>query len=115
MDIYFIGPKELLLSSSITEATIEDCIKYCENKDILAIDTETTGIDWNKEKENATKALEIEAPIAVLMVSKILYAGTRIAGTTSSMILKQDMGKIKFTEIDTGDPDNPKMITYKKL
>lgn len=50
MDIYFIGPKELLLSSSITEATIEDCIKYCENKDILAIDTETTGIDWNKEK-----------------------------------------------------------------
>ena len=47
--IHFIGPVSPLCND-INCCTIDEVIDYIKDKDILAIDTETSGVDWNKEK-----------------------------------------------------------------
>tara|TARA_R100000406_G_scaffold25810_1_gene16555 strand:+ start:2173 stop:4056 length:1884 start_codon:yes stop_codon:yes gene_type:complete len=44
--IYFVGHTN---TESLT-ATIEEVVKYCEDKSVLAVDTETTGLDFLKDK-----------------------------------------------------------------
>ncbi|MCD4719691.1 MAG: FapA family protein [Desulfobacula sp.] len=68
-----------------------------------------------KEKEKLIGKLEKENPVPELKVSKKLYTGTRITGTQASMILKQDLGASKFTEIDSENPDSPKQLIHQTL
>ncbi|MCD4674777.1 MAG: FapA family protein, partial [Desulfobacula sp.] len=84
----------------------------CEKK-IEELNQEIKNI--NKEKEKLTSRLEKEDPIPELKVNKKLYTGTRITGTQASMILKQDLGASKFTEIDSENPDNPKQLIHQTI
>lgn len=68
-----------------------------------------------KEKEKIIGKLENDTPIPELKATKKLYTGTRIIGTQASMILKQDFGASKFTEIDSDNPDNPKQLIHQTL
>ncbi|MCK5162109.1 MAG: DUF342 domain-containing protein [Desulfobacula sp.] len=68
-----------------------------------------------KEKDKLISRLEKEDPIPELKVNKKLYTGTRITGTQASMILKQDLGASKFTEIDSQNPDSPKQLIHQTI
>jgi uncharacterized protein (DUF342 family)/ActR/RegA family two-component response regulator len=67
------------------------------------------------EKKKIISRLERENAVAELKVSKRAYTGTRVTGTLASMILKQDMGASKFTEIDSESPDSPKQLIHQTL
>ncbi|MFH2092717.1 MAG: flagellar assembly protein A [Pseudomonadota bacterium] len=84
----------------------------CEQK-IEEITTAIKAIEV--EKQSIVGRLEKEAPVPELKVTKRLYTGTRITGTQASMILKQDMGASKFTEIDSENPDNPKQLVHQTI
>lgn len=68
-----------------------------------------------KEKEKIVSRLKREKPMPEIKVNKRLYTGTRLTGTQASMILKQDMGASKFTEIDSGSPDSPKQLIHQTI
>ena len=68
-----------------------------------------------EEKQKIVSRLEREDPVAELKVTKRCYTGTRITGTSASMILKQDLGASKFTEIDTENPDSPKQLIHQTI
>ena len=68
-----------------------------------------------EEKQKIVSRLEREDPVAELKVTKRCYTGTRITGTSASMILKQDMGASKFTEIDSENPDSPKQLIHQTI
>ncbi len=72
-------------------------------------------VDIQKEKEMSTKSILETQPIPLLKVNKKIYAGTRIMGTQASMVIKNDLGMSKFEEIDSDDPDTPKLITHQSL
>nr|NJM03882.1 DUF342 domain-containing protein [Desulfobacula sp.] len=84
----------------------------CESR-IEALDQEIK--DIKKEKDKIIGRIEADPPVPELKAVKKIYAGTRITGTAASMILKQDFGASRFTEIDTGDPDNPKQLVHQTL
>lgn len=69
----------------------------------------------NQEKDRIVGRLERENPFPELKATKRIYTGTRITGTESSMIVKQDMGASKFTEIDSQSPDSPKKLVHQTL
>tara|TARA_R110002020_G_scaffold186701_1_gene384762 strand:- start:1488 stop:3374 length:1887 start_codon:yes stop_codon:yes gene_type:complete len=46
--IYFVGNKNFI--STFKQAQIEDVVKYCKDKDILGVDTETEGMDFTCKK-----------------------------------------------------------------
>ena len=49
--IYFIGnTKQIFSSEQYFTATIEDVVKYCSQRNILGVDTETTGLDFISDK-----------------------------------------------------------------
>lgn len=70
--------------------------------------------DLKQEKETSIEFLELNKPVAVLKVKKKIFAGTRIDGTMTSMIVKRNTGTSKFMEIDSTDPGSPgeKQIVY---
>ena len=68
-----------------------------------------------KEKEMSIETLTRIEPVPILKVNKKLYSGTRITGTEASMIIKNDLGMSKFEEINSDNPDNPKLITHQNL
>jgi uncharacterized protein (DUF342 family)/YesN/AraC family two-component response regulator len=84
----------------------------CENK-IVALNEEIKSII--QEKQKIISRLEKDDPVPELKVNKKLYTGTRITGTVANMILKQDFGASKFSEIDSEDPESPKKITHQTL
>ena len=47
--IYFIS-NTTSISTSFKTATIDDVVKYCEDKDVLGVDTETEGFDFTCKK-----------------------------------------------------------------
>ena len=67
------------------------------------------------EKQTIIGRLEKEDAFAEFKISKRIYTGTRIMGTETSMILKQDMGPSKFTEIDSENPDSPKQLVHQPI
>jgi len=77
------------------------------------LNTELSGI--KKEKDMSIEALSKIAPNPVLKVNKKVYSGTRIIGTQATMLIKNDLGMSKFMEINTDDPENPKLITHQTL
>ncbi|OGR25063.1 MAG: hypothetical protein A2277_21115 [Desulfobacterales bacterium RIFOXYA12_FULL_46_15] len=84
----------------------------CEKK-MEGLDEEIKKI--KKDKDKVIGRLETDPPIAELKAFKKIYTGTRITGTKASMILKQDFGASKFTEIDSENPDNPKQLIHQTL
>ena len=49
--IYLVdGSEETIPSPHYQLATIDDVVKYCENKEILGVDTETEGFDFTCKK-----------------------------------------------------------------
>ena len=84
----------------------------CENK-IGELNEEIKSV--NKEKDKLIARFEKEEPIPELKATKKLYTGTRITGTQASMIVKDDLGASKFTEIDSDNPDNPKQLVHQTL
>ena len=46
--IYFVGPDAIL--PCCTKATMQDVVKYCSNKKVLGVDTETEGFDFTCKK-----------------------------------------------------------------
>ena len=44
---YFIGNSDIILNDKYTNVTVEHCLKYFQDKEVIAIDTETKGKDWN--------------------------------------------------------------------
>ena len=84
----------------------------CENK-IGELNKEIKSI--NSEKDKLISRFEKEDPIPELKATKKLYTGTRIVGTQASMIVKDDLGASKFTEIDSDNPDNPKQLVHQTL
>lgn len=48
--IYFIGPDEAMKRDFAAKCSIETAVKYCENQDILGVDTETEGFDFLTKK-----------------------------------------------------------------
>jgi len=67
------------------------------------------------EKDKLIQRLEKDDPVPELKVNKKLFTGTRITGTLASLILKQDLGASKFTEIDSENPDSPKQILHQTM
>ncbi|MBU2431055.1 MAG: DUF342 domain-containing protein, partial [Proteobacteria bacterium] len=65
-----------------------------------------------KEKDKIINRLEKDDPVPEVKITKKAYTGTRITGTTATMILKQDLGASKFTEIDSDNPDSPKQLIH---
>ena len=47
--IYFISNTQSI-SSNFKYATIEDVVKYCKDKEVLGVDTETEGFDFTCKK-----------------------------------------------------------------
>ena len=47
--IYFVG-NSFLLNNNCKPASIDDVVNYCTNITNIAIDTETSGVDYNKDK-----------------------------------------------------------------
>ena len=47
--IYFVGNSPLL-DCNCKPASIDDVVRYCEKLKYIAIDTETSGVDYNKDK-----------------------------------------------------------------
>jgi uncharacterized protein (DUF342 family)/ActR/RegA family two-component response regulator len=85
-----------------------------ENENQIAkLNVEFAGLQ--KEKELSTEALTRTAPDPTIKVNKKIYSGTRITGTQATMIIKDDLGMSKFVEIDSDNPDNPKLITHQTL
>ncbi|MDM8537920.1 hypothetical protein QUF70_14280, partial [Desulfobacterales bacterium HSG17] len=84
----------------------------CENK-IGELNKEIKSIE--SEKNKLISRFEKEDPIPELKATKKLYTGTRITGTQASMIVKDDLGASKFTEIDSDNPDNPKQLVHQTL
>jgi len=84
----------------------------CENK-IEGLNVDIKNIV--KEKDKLMGKLEQEDPVPELKATKKLYSGTRITGTQASMIIKQDLGASKFTEIDSDDKDNPKQLVHQTI
>lgn len=62
------------------------------------------------EKDKLIRRLEKDDPVPELKVNKKVFTGTRITGTLASMILKQDLGASKFTEIDSENPDTKQIM-----
>jgi ribonuclease D len=48
MKIKFIGPDRPF--SDIPTATMDECLSYCRDRSVLGVDTETSGLDFTKEK-----------------------------------------------------------------
>jgi len=48
--IYFIGPDEAMERDFAEKCNIETAVKYCENQDVLGVDTETEGFDFLTKK-----------------------------------------------------------------
>lgn len=48
--IYFIGPDEAMERDFAEKCDIQTVVKYCENQDILGVDTETEGFDFLTKK-----------------------------------------------------------------
>jgi DNA polymerase I-like protein with 3'-5' exonuclease and polymerase domains len=48
--IYFIGPDEAIKRDFADKCNIETAVKYCENQDVLGVDTETEGFDFLTKK-----------------------------------------------------------------
>lgn len=67
-----------------------------------------------KEKDTIIRRLESEPPICELKAVKT-YTGTRITGSKASMILKQDFGPTRFTEIDSQNPDSPRQLIHQPM
>lgn len=67
------------------------------------------------EKQTIIGRLEKDGAVAELKINKRIYTGTRIMGAEASMILKQDMGPSKFTEIDSENPDSPKQLIHQPI
>ena len=47
--IYFVGNSSLL-NNNCKPASIDDVVNYCKDLESIAIDTETSGVDYNKDK-----------------------------------------------------------------
>ncbi|MCG8639653.1 MAG: FapA family protein [Desulfobacterales bacterium] len=67
------------------------------------------------EKLTIIGRLEKDEAVAEFKINKRIYTGTRIMGAEASMILKQDMGPSKFTEIDSENPDSPKQLIHQPI
>lgn len=100
--------KAIFEEQDIVQQGSNDCEKKIEtlNEDIKVI---------NNEKDSLISRFEREDAIPELKVNKRVYTGTRITGTQASMIIKQDLGASKFTEIDSDNPDNPKQLVHQTL
>ncbi|NOX33693.1 MAG: DUF342 domain-containing protein [Deltaproteobacteria bacterium] len=100
--------KAIFHEQDMVQQKSNECEKKIEdlNQEIMSI---------NKEKDKIISTLEKEDPVPELKVNKKLYTGTRITGTMASMILKQDLGASKFSEIDSENPDNPKQLIHQTL
>ena len=48
--IYFIGNSSAVASSLYKEATVDECLEYFREKEYIAVDTETTGVDPHNNK-----------------------------------------------------------------
>lgn len=92
--------------------TVQQNSLACEQK-IDALDQDIKAVQ--KEKDKIISRLEADPPIPELKALKKIYTGTRITGTTASMILKQDFGASKFTEIDSDNIDTPKQLIHQTL
>ncbi len=84
----------------------------CEKK-MEDLDEEIKKI--KKEKDKLISRLESDPAVPELKATKKIYTGTRITGTKASMMVKQDFGASKFTEIDSENPDNPKQLVHQTL
>ena len=94
----------------------QDMVQQKINECDTAIEQLNEGIKQiDKEKQKIVSRLEQGDPVAELKVSKKAYTGTRITGTQATMILKQDFGASKFTEIDSDNPDSPKQIVHQTM
>ncbi|MCK5541181.1 MAG: DUF342 domain-containing protein [Desulfobacterales bacterium] len=80
---------------------------------IAKLNVEFSGL--KKEKEMSIEALSETEPNPTLKVNKKIYSGTRITGTQATMMIQNDLGMSKFVEIDSDNPDNPKLITHQTL
>jgi hypothetical protein len=92
--------------------TVQQKSGDCEKR-ILGLNDEIKAI--HTEKDKVISRLGKEDPVPELKVTKKLYTGTRITGTMASMILKKDMGASKFTEIDSENPDTPKLLIHQTI
>ena len=92
--------------------TVQQNSLACEQK-IDALDQDIKAVQ--KERDKIISRLEADPPIPELKALKKIYTGTRITGTTASMILKQDFGASKFTEIDSDNMDTPKQLIHQTL
>lgn len=48
--IKFIGNKSFINGSIYEDSTIEELIDWCKDKDLIAVDTETQGLDCHSKK-----------------------------------------------------------------
>ena len=48
--IYFIGNEPLIISDKWNVSTVDKCLEYFKSHEFIAVDTETTGKDWNIKK-----------------------------------------------------------------
>ncbi len=100
--------KVIFEKQDIAQAKSKECEKQIEklNGEIKAI---------NDEKDKIIQALEKEEAVPELKVTKRVYTGTKIMGTGSSMILRQDYGASKFTEIDSQDSESPRQMSHQTM
>ncbi len=100
--------KAIFEAQDLVQQKSNDCEKKIEE-----LTQENQGI--KKERDKIVGRLEQEGPFPEIKVNKKLYTGTRLTGTEASMILKQDMGASKFTEVDSEDPGSPKQLIHQSI
>lgn len=61
--------------------------------------------DLQEQKEILRSIEEANPPVPVVKVKRSLFAGTRLLGPETSMILKSNLGACTVMEIDATDPD----------
>ena len=84
----------------------------CEDK-INALNNEIRQIQGRKK--HIMESLGNNGGVAEIRILKKLYPGTKIKGAQASMIIKQEFGPSRFKEIDTEDPEIPKLIIHQPL
>jgi uncharacterized protein (DUF342 family) len=100
--------KAIFLEQDAIVKEMETCDKTIEGLNIRIENLQM-------EKQGEIQHLKKESPAPILKVNKKLFKGTKIMGTSASMVLKDDLGKSKLMEIDSDSPDSPKQIVHQTL
>ena len=91
--IYFVGPERNIPSEVYKQATMQDVVDYCKDKEYLGVDTETEGMNFLRKKmimlqigddDNQfvidTRHVSVEPLRDILESNSSILSGTTIPG-----------------------------------